>query len=175
MINLTQNASLLCQIFQGLCFSLTFRKRVIWCFKYCLNILNHPVCMFRLSSSPCLLISSFPRPHTLSKKVWVVRGHRVFGRVSGGSDFPAGQMAELCGQSVYVCVCVLQPAGGRIAHTLALSSVPLQLCFSLILELLMCSICGPGLGASWAHVSWPRLCGDGHCGHTDSSVCLLLS
>lgn len=37
-----------------------------------------------------------------------------------------------------------QPRGGRIAHTLALSSVPVQLCFSLQLELLICSICGRG-------------------------------
>lgn len=31
---------------------------------------------------------------------------RGFGRASGGSDFPAGQMAVLCGQRVCVCMCV---------------------------------------------------------------------
>lgn len=85
----------------------------------------------------------------------VVSGHHEFGPVSGGSDFPAGQMAALCGQRVW-CVCVgmrgcEKRAGssgggggggpvveGEIAHTLALCSV------SVPRELLICSICGRG-------------------------------
>lgn len=46
----------------------------------------------------------------------VVSGHHEFGRVSGGSDFPAGQMAALCGQCVCVCVfsvCVCGPRAVR--------------------------------------------------------------
>lgn len=78
----------------------------------------------------------------------VVNERHGFGWVSGGSDFPAGQMAALCGQRLCVDEGLReegqQPRGGRIAHALALSSVPVQLCFSLHLELLMCSICGRG-------------------------------
>lgn len=40
----------------------------------------------------------------------VVSGHHEFGRVSGGSDFPAGQMAALCGQCVW-CVCCVWGCG----------------------------------------------------------------
>lgn len=99
---------------------------------------------------PCTLCACIIFIHlfTMRRNARVVSERHVFGRVSGGSDFPAGQMAALCGQ----CVCVdeglweegQQPRGGRIAHTLALSSVPVQLCFSLQLELLICSICGRG-------------------------------
>ncbi|KAI9537110.1 hypothetical protein NQZ68_028239 [Dissostichus eleginoides] len=58
-------------------------------------------------------------------------------------------MAALCGQCVCVRGCEKRASSlmeGRIAHTLALSSVPVQLCFSLQLELLICSICGRGHG-----------------------------
>lgn len=47
---------------------------------------------------------------TMKRIARVVSGHHEFGRVSGGSDFPAGQMAALCGQCVW-CVCCVWGCG----------------------------------------------------------------
>lgn len=52
---------------------------------------------------PCTLCACIIFIHlfTMRRNARVVSERHVFGRVSGGSDFPAGQMAALCGQ----CVC----------------------------------------------------------------------
>lgn len=50
---------------------------------------------------------------TISRNARVVSEHHVFGRVSGGSDFPAGQMAVLCGQCICVCLSLSMCVCGR--------------------------------------------------------------
>lgn len=54
----------------------------------------------------CCAALSFINLFTKRRIAEFVCERRGFGRASGGSDFPAGQMAVLCGQCVFVRACV---------------------------------------------------------------------
>lgn len=122
---------------------------------------------------------------TICRNAWVVNEHHVFGRVSGGSDFPAGQMAALCGQ----CVCVWTRGCEMRASSLVEEGLlrlwlsprfPVQLCFSIWFELLMCSICGRGHGVkqNTCPVAETRQAGGGGDRRGDgdtTSTCFLLT